>query len=329
VSALVNILGRQRQHASVPSTAPGVQQLYLEALPILAKQIETASEQTEKAVVELSGRFGGIVQNLDAALTTSQHNSNRADQNLARTIDEGGRELAKVTEALRAIQDSRATLATEIRELAIYTSELAKMASEVEMIAFQTNMLALNAAIEAAHAGEMGKGFAVVAHEVRKLSDASRQTGKGIAEKIATINGSLAHIVEKNEQVEAAERVAISTCESRIQGVLGRFSDMTAALTQSAEELRGESESIKEQVSDSLVHLQFQDRVTQILMQAGASLRGLYARVNTRSATQGSEEQAREFLAGMATTYTTDEQRRNHEGGRMDQPAQAQNVEFF
>ena len=282
----------------------------IQALPIWSKQIETARTQTEEAIVALSARFAGIVGRLDLALDASQHSSGGAD--LADALNEGRRELARVMDALNEIHQSRSTLAEQIRSLAVHSSELAKMASEVELIAFQTNMLALNAAIEAAHVGDAGRGFAVVAHEVRNLANASRDTGKGITQKIALVNQSLAQIIDTNETVSVREGEALHDSGSRIQGVLGQFSDMSAGLARSTEELRRESSAIKDEITESMVQLQFQDRVGQIMAQVVGSMCDLDDRANAVANGQEPAIDAEAYMAQMVGTYTTDEQRRNH-----------------
>jgi methyl-accepting chemotaxis protein len=125
--------------------------VYAEALPIWAKQIESAHRQTEEGVVALIARFEGIVNRLDKALGAASGDS--GTKAIARDAEEGERHLAEVIQALKLIQQSRDALAQDIRALVNHTQELRKMSSDVESIAFQTNMLALNAAIEAAHAG--------------------------------------------------------------------------------------------------------------------------------------------------------------------------------
>lgn len=296
----------------------------IEALPIWAKQIETAREQTEQAIVALSARFAGIVAKLDAALDASHESSGASGTDLARVMTDGRQELSLVMQALSAIHESRAEQAAQIRTLAVHSSELGKMAGEVEMIAFQTNMLSLNAAIEAAHAGEAGRGFAVVAHEVRNLSNASRETGKNIAQKIAQVHDSLAKIIESNEQASAREGEALRDSRSRIRGVLGRFGDMSEGLARSTENLRQESTAIKNEVGESLVQLQFQDRVGQILSQVVGSMRDLEQRSGAPAQTIVIDD----YLAQMTRGYTTEEQRRNHQGEPVA-PVTAQAVEFF
>lgn len=325
---MFKLFARPATPPAPPHPEPGAEHVCVAALPILAKQIETARNQTEEAILALSARFAGIVSSLDEALLASDNRSNASDNDLIATLNEGKAQLAHVMEALSAIQDSRATLAAEIRSLAKYTSELGRMAQQVDIIAFQTNMLALNASIEAAHAGETGKGFAVVAEEVRQLSNASRDTGKEISLKIGAINTTLSRIIESNEQVAQREREAVHDCGTRIRDVLTRFGDMTLMLSRAAEDLRSKSADIKDEVAESMVQLQFQDRVGQILSHVISSMHDLSNQATASSAGEEGSIIGENYLEEMARGYTTQEQRRNHDGAAPE-VVKAQAVEFF
>jgi methyl-accepting chemotaxis protein len=333
VQNVVKLFSRARAAQPAQAETNAADAVCVQALPIWSKQIETARTQTEEAIVALSGRFAGIVNRLDLALDASQHNSGGAD--LSQALEAGKRELAQVMSALNEIHQSRSTLAEQIRSLAAHSSELAKMASQVEQIAFQTNMLALNAAIEAAHVGEAGRGFAVVAHEVRNLATASRDTGKGITQKIALVNQSLAEIINTNETVSAREGEALHDSGSRIQGVLGKFSDMSEGLARSTEDLRRESGAIKGEIEESMVQLQFQDRVGQIMAQVVGSMRDLDDRASAVARGEQPQIDAQGYMAQMVSSYTTDEQRRNHHVSAGAAPAPTlkvqggSDVEFF
>jgi len=296
---------------------------YAPALPILAKQVDTARAQMEEAIVALSERFAQIVQRIDSTLTASQ--SSKQDGDLAAILSTGKADLVAVIGALKEIHEARNTLADEIRGLAEHTEDLKRMAADVEMIAFQTNMLSLNAAIEAAHAGDAGKGFAVVAHEVRSLSRASRETGKRIAETVNSITHTLTSIARTNESVAVRETQAVRDSESRIHEVLDRFTNISGQLANSAEELRADSALIQGEIGQSLVHLQFQDRVGQILGHVSSTLQELPPLME-RTATEAC---AAQFLETMARTYTTSEQHRNHQAAADVSPAPSQAVTFF
>jgi len=146
------------------------------------------------------------------------------------------------------------------------------MASAVAAIASQTNLLALNASIEAARAGEAGRGFSVVADEVRKLSAQSGDTGKRIQEKVAIINEAINSASSLSEATAEKDIRAVESSESLVHEVLADLRRVTGALSDSAEVLRNESAGIKQEVADSLVQLQFQGRVNQILSHVQQSI---------------------------------------------------------
>jgi len=286
----------------------------LQSVPIWARQVDTARRQTEEAIVALTSRFAGTVNRLEKMLGQDSRSSSQQAKEASR---ENESDLTLVVDALKAIQKSRDELATEIRTLAGYTDELRKMASDVESIAFQTNMLALNAAIEAAHAGTAGQGFAVVAHEVRNLSTAARDTGKRIAQKVGAVSDALVKIGSSSERLSERDEKAVRASEDRIQSVLGRFAANAARLEHVAEESRTQSAQIKGEIGEALVQLQFQDRVGQILAQVVSTMN------DVRTA-----KGAQEHMQKMMRSYTTEEQRRNHQGLAAEDVA-PQEVTFF
>jgi len=303
-----------------------------EALPVLAKQVENARTQSEDAILALTTRFRGIVSSLDAAVAASQAVSGNGGQDLTQALDAGRGQLLTVVEALTAMRDSRTALIDEIRSLGKYTAELREMAKTVETLAFSTNILALNAAIEAAHAGgDVGKGFSVVAQEVRQLATASRDTGKEIGAKIAHINDALTSILGSNERVTQTEESTVKDSEQRISQVLEQFAGMTERLLHSAEQFRRESEVIKDEVMESMVQLQFQDRVGQILshvVQSVDDIPKLAGALDRGAGAEHGRDAARDYLDKLAKSYTTDEERRIHEGGAATAVAPAA-VDFF
>jgi len=297
-----------------------------EALPIWAKQIETARHQTEDAVVALSARFEGIVNRLDRALGSV--GSASGPKAIAEDAAEGERHLAEVIQALKLIQESRDALAQDIRALVSHTEQLRKMSSDVESIAFQTNMLALNAAIEAAHAGAAGRGFAVVAQEVRALSEAARSTGKRISGTVGLINEALVEIGKKNERVSTRDQQAVSDSQEHIRTVLARFNQRTTRLAEEAQQSQRAGETIKDEVCESLVQLQFQDRVGQILQSVINSMRQAEELPDMAETSGEMQDQVQQHLDQMARTYTTEEQRRLHRGLET-QAVAPQEVTFF
>lgn len=298
----------------------------MKALPLWIRQVETARTQTEEAIVALSARFGGIVERLDAALGAARQELNSS--NIVQDAQQGADRLGLVMDALRSIQSSRNEVAQAIRGLLTYTAELQSMSSEVEQIAFNTNILAVNAAIEAAHAGDAGRGFAVVAQEVRALSVAARETGRRISEKVGMINGALEQTGTHNERVTREDERRVTESGEHITSVLDRFRARTERLVGIAQEASQESEGIKQEIAESLVQLQFQDRTGQILASVTRSMQKLSDTDPQVFGSADGSQAANDYLEEMKSSYTTREQRALHEGEEPE-AVTPQEVTFF
>lgn len=287
----------------------------------------------EVAIIDLMVRFSGIVGKLDAALNASEAASAGTDGGLTSVFVSGEKELGAVVTSLRSAMQNKGAMLNEINELAHFIAELEKMASDVAGIADQTNLLALNAAIEAARAGEAGRGFAVVADEVRKLSTLSKETGKKISEKVTVISAAINAAVSTSEQTAAGEAITLATSESAISRVLGNFRQITDGLSEASGILRAESDGIKNEVAMSLVQLQFQDRVSQILSHVRDNIGSLPDYLEQSQAEFSSSGRlvpvaAGQLLKDIESTYATTEEYSNH-GGKTQAASNNSEISFF
>lgn len=313
-------------------------QLGQDVLPVWAGHIESSRSQMETAIAALTQRFAGIVDKLDQAVRSSNQAAGTADhqgQGVVAVFEHSREELGQIIDSLRQSMASNAALHAEVQGLRRFVSELQQMADDVANIAFQTNLLAINAAIEAAHAGEAGRGFSVLAQDVRKLSAMSGDTGRRMAEKVGLIGRAIAaanHVAEASAEREAA---AVSASEASIQGVLGQFEQLTTGLAESAEVLQREGVGIQAEIVEALVQLQFQDRVSQVMThvrQHMETLPPLLAQGRDQMA-QGGEPQPIDvprLLQELENSYAMAEERATHVKGS-DKPvaAAAEEVTFF
>jgi methyl-accepting chemotaxis protein len=324
----------QHQAASATASANGLQAVCLEAVPIWAKQVESSRRQTEQAVVALTERFSGIYSKLEDAVQTSQQAAGDlaggAQDGVLAVLSQSASELTRVVDSLKATQLSRDEMLEQVRGLTAYTDELLSMAKEVAAIAAQTNLLALNAAIEAARAGEAGRGFAVVADAVRTLSSLSSETGKKMSATVDIINSAITRLVEVADNSTENDNHSVASSEADIQQVLDRFHGITQRLSSSTELLQQESVGIQGEISEVLVALQFQDRVSQILSHVRGNMDALHQRLQQCRQAPGQLAgiDAQAWLAEMELTYATEEQRQIHHGADSASP-QKQEITFF
>ena len=331
------LLEQAQQALRQQSGIAGLEQICDKAAPIWAKQIETARSQTEEGITEVAARFAAIVERLHASVAASQQAAgagNAAEGGcVVSVLSRSEADLVAVNRSMDMARHERAAMVQDVRELIAYTADLKKMATDVEEIASQTNLLALNAAIEAARAGEAGRGFAVVADEVRKLSSLSSDTGKKMAEKVNIINQAITAVIGVAESFSEEDTRSVAEAEKTIHRVLDNFKEVASGLSESSEMLRRESEGIRVEVSDTLVYLQFQDRVSQILAHVRDNLDGLHARLKQYSAERSGGGlpaiDANAWLKEMALGYTTAEQRRNHRDDKAGATQDATEITFF
>ena len=301
------------ESAPLPA-APVQDDVHLERLtqaivPLWAGQTSHAREQTEVAISALTTRFSSIQHELqEAAGSANMESANGIRQ----AIEEGERSLTSIVKSLASGQKSRGEHLQKIGQLASFTEDLSEMSAEVASIATQTNLLALNAAIEAAHARELGKGFAVVAEEVRKLSERSGATGNMITERIESVNRVLQETLQATRAFHAQEDAIIQSSEKTIHDVIKRFDEAVAVLSLSSERLETVNTRVQGEVAETLVHLQFQDRTGQLLLNVVADMEKFLARMNGNPSSLDVER----WMAELATTYTTHEQSTIHRGQR-------------
>ncbi|MEX1057464.1 MAG: methyl-accepting chemotaxis protein [Natronospirillum sp.] len=293
-------------------------------VPLWAQHIETTRTQTEIAVTGLANRFGFLSTELQRATAMSEEVAASLENSLDNTFADAGGQLESVVDNLRS--DERDDLLSQINGLDTLVEELDSMATDVATIAGQTNLLALNAAIEAARAGEQGRGFAVVADEVRKLSRLSAETGERISVKVRYIGDSIRSAAQAAQEAQGRDSESVQRSQMTIQQVLTDFKQFGSRMVDTAEALRHTNVEIQSAVHGSLVELQFQDRTSQVLSHVCNSMEGVAERLRTPK-----EEtlDVAAMLAALEASYAMAEERDNHGQQHSNTPITAGEVTFF
>lgn len=217
-------------------------------------QVAGSSQQQSVAASTMAAATSEMTASIEEITRHAERALNMANQ--AETLaKDGGRVIHQVVNDMDGIARSAQHSAQVIRTLDKESEEIFSIIQVIKGIAEQTNLLALNAAIEAARAGEQGRGFAVVADEVRSLASRTRESTEQIHQIISSLRAGAERAVVTAGKGEAISRQSVESVESvctaldGISEAVSRITGMSHQMASASEEQSHVAEDISRQIT--------------------------------------------------------------------------------
>ncbi len=268
-----------------------------------AREASAAAEESRAAINEIDKAAAQAAKNADSSMQQVVV--------LQQLVKDTSGDIGRLIHGVEISAKSNIESAKKIAELEKLSGEIGKIVHAVARIADQTNLLALNAAIEAARAGEHGKGFAVVADEVRNLAELSEKSARGIQEVVNEIQGQVkivaasadaagrkaadevekAKVITRDLDLVAGEMTAIQKgCEviaaNALQSTTGAREYQAGA-----EQIASAAEEASSACEESLRSVQEQSKAYSEMSDAAASMSDLAEELKTSTNAQKSAEE--------------------------------------
>lgn len=305
-NTMADILNRLLQHIQTVSNDVATQS---EELLQSTTEVKTGTEQIVNTMTEIAGGTEELASHTTAIATsmndfagkvTAVHQSNKDVQHYSQDVKalakEGRDLMSSSTKQMGAIQRIVKDAVDQVDGLSKQTQEISKLVTVIQSIASQTNLLALNAAIEAARAGEQGKGFAVVADEVRKLAEQVSFSVGDITNIVRNIQDDSIRVTASLEQgygeVEKGTR-QITTTNATFHHIADAIEAIATNIEQTSSEL------------DDVVHNtdtinKSVDEMAAISEQSAAGIQETSATIEQAASSMEEIKHSSEYLAEMA-----------------------------
>ncbi len=272
------------QNQGTPSTVLREQTRLLEDLRnFISAEVSgsrTEIERTRELIRDSVGKLGG---SFEAVNRKSRQQSEIVTRIIDRTGEDGGmdihqfalqasQKMEQLVEALEEVSGQSGTTVTHIDAMAEHLDGIFALLEDVKSIADQTNLLALNAAIEAARAGEAGRGFAVVADEVRNLSERSTTFNEQIRKLAHSSKDAIAKVRDTVSRMASRDLDRSRGARAEAAGMLERVDGMNRGLGNGMREIAECGQAIDGSVAEAVRSLQFEDIATQSLGSATVHL---------------------------------------------------------
>lgn len=282
-------VGRVQQFFAELSQAVAQLAAASEEMSTISHQVSNTAFEQEQQANLIATAINQMSAAIQEVANSAQHTSDQANQTDVQTqqgVQQVNANIIAITRLSEAIQSA----GTVISQLNSETDKISQVLSVIQSIAAQTNLLALNAAIEAARAGEAGRGFAVVADEVRTLATNTQQATESIRSMIDKLQGAAREAVSAMTESQGHAEGSVHNAEQagtvleQIKQSISAIVDMNVQISTATEQQTIVAEEINRNITDFNGSISEVSRSSAQSAEASEALAELAARLRTQAA---------------------------------------------
>ena len=231
-------------------------------------QMASSSSETAASISQTSATMEQLRQTSSAAASKAQSVADASEKTVT-VSQEGERSVLETVQSIRDISIQMKSLAESVSTLSEHAQSIGSIISTVDDIAEQTNLLAVNAAVEAAKAGEQGKGFSVVAKEIRNLAEQSKQATSEVRTLLSDVQKATSHAVMTTEQAQKS----VESTAGRSEAVGGTIKTLSKSIRDSAQSAAYITSSSKQQYASVDQVTAAMDAIREASLQSSTSIK--------------------------------------------------------